>query len=345
MRYPAPHGRRMLALAVGAALLAGTACGGGGDDGDEAASAWSFTDDRGATVTLDARPERIVMFEDAAASLMDLGVRPVGVQYLNGIGGNQLFEGVDLAGVEAVGETCEAVNVEAVAALQPDLLVYSLWGEEVFCLTPEQVVLLEEIAPLVGIQAVGESYAIRDRYLELAGHLGADLGSDELAAKRERFEAAEARLRDVVEARPEISVIPVSIAPDWAGVAEPAGYPDLVSLRDRFGVRFVGPFDPGAPSTETYWQELSAETIADHRGDVILMDAKNEAAMEDKLASYPLWAALPEVAAGQVVPWFVPASFSYTRDAKAMEALADAIEGAVDHVEEPRGALRPQGPR
>lgn len=327
--------RTMIAAAAALALLA--ACGDDDEGGTDVAggtTTWEFTDDAGEVISLDARPERVVMFEDVAASMIDLGVRPAGIHYINGVDGNRLFEGVDLDGVETVGSECENLNVEALAALRPDLIVYMRWGTETFCLTPEQVALAEDVAPLVQIQAVGESDAIRDRYIDLAEALGADTDAPEQVAKRERFEAASERLAAVVAAHPEISVIPVSIAPDWAGVAEPSAFPDLVTLRDRYGVRFTGPFDPDAPSTDTYWQEVSAETIADHRGDVLLMDAKNETPMADKLAAYPLWAQLPEVQAGQVVPWWVPGSFSYTRDAEALEALADAIENAEDHVPE-----------
>lgn len=280
-------------------------------------------------------PERVVMFEDAAASLMDLGIDPVGIHYINGVDGNRLFEGVDLSDVATVGDVCESVNLEALAAAEPDLIVYMAWAGEAFCLTPEQVPLVAEIAPLVLIEGgVGESDAIRERYLELAEALGADLDSDEITQKREDFEAAEDRLASVVEARPEISVIAASIAPDWAGYAEPSAYPDLVTLRDRFGVRFTGPFDPDAASTDTYWEEVSAETIADHRGDVIMMDAKNETAQSDRLAAFPTWAALPEVKAGQLVDWWVPGSYAYTRDTEALLALADAIEDANDLVDD-----------
>jgi iron complex transport system substrate-binding protein len=320
------------------ALVVVIAVAGCGDDGsgatNDASAAWTFTDDAGETVSLDTAPERVVMFEDVAASMIDLGVTPDGIHYIDGVDGNRLFDDVDLDGVETVGSECENLNVEALTALQPDLIVYMLWGEETFCLTPEQVELAEDVAPLVQIQAVGESDAIRGRYLELAEALGADLDSAEQVAKRERFEVASERLADAVAARPEISVIAASIAPEWAGVAEPAAYPDLITLRDRYGVRFTGPFDPDAASTDTYWEELSAETIADFRGDVILMDVKNETPLPDQLDAYPLWAALPEVQAEQIVPWWVPGSFSYTRDAEFMEDLAAAIERADDVVDD-----------
>jgi iron complex transport system substrate-binding protein len=326
--------RRPAVLLAAIGLLA--AC---GDDDDERTaaepeSAWAFTDDAGEVVTLEAMPKRIVMFEDVAASMIDLGIKPDGIHYINGVEGNRLFEEVDLAGVETVGAECENLNIEALTALQPDLIVYMLWGEETFCLTPEQVQLAEEVAPLLQIQAVGESDAIRGRYIDLAEALGADLDADEQVAKRERFDEAADRLARAVAEHPEISVIPVSIAPDWAGVAEPSAYPDLLTLRDRYGVRFTGPFDPDAASTDTYWQEVSAETIADFRGDVILMDAKNETPLADKLAAYPLWASLPEVQAEQIVDWWVPGSFSHTRDAEFMEDLAAAIETAEDVVDD-----------
>jgi iron complex transport system substrate-binding protein len=324
--------RTWAVLLVVVSLLA--AC---GDDststeGDAKDAAWTFRDDADEEIRLDAAPERIVMFEDVAASMIDLDVEPAGIHYINGVDGNALFEDVDLDGVETVGTECEKLNVEALAALEPDLIVYMLWGEETFCLTPEQVELAEDVAPVLQIQAVGESNEIRARYIELAEALGADLDSPEQVEKRERFEAAEERLKAAVAARPEISVIPMSLAPDYAGIAEPSAYPDLITLRDDFGVRFTGPFDPAAESTDTYWEEMSAETIAEHRGDVIMMDAKNETPLQEKREAYPLWAGLPEVQAEQVVPWWVPGSFSYTRDAEALETLAEAIETAVDHV-------------
>ena len=40
---------------------------------------WSFTDDKGVTVTLDAMPERLLIDVNAAAPLWDFGIRPVAV--------------------------------------------------------------------------------------------------------------------------------------------------------------------------------------------------------------------------------------------------------------------------
>jgi len=302
---------------------------------DDAGAPWTFVDDMGTTVETPERPERIVMFEDVAASLMDFGVRPVGIHYIQD-DGNTLFDGLDLDGIESVGANCETINVEAVAALEPDLIVYMNWGETddaAFCLESNQRRQLEEFAPVLQMRAEGSADEILARYAELAEALGADLESADVVAKREGYEAASERLATAIAERPEISIIPLSVSPDYFGIAEPTGFADLVTLQDRYGVEFVGPFDPDE-FTATYWQEYSAELATTFRGDVILMDAKNATPLDAKLDAFPLWAALPEVAAGQIVPWFVPGSFSYTRDAAFMDSLAGAIETAEDFVPE-----------
>lgn len=76
---------RVLAVsAIPVLLLAGC-----GDDETASPSAaapnsgsgsdWTFTDDRGVEVALSEPPDRIVAYENAAAALIPLGVRPVGV--------------------------------------------------------------------------------------------------------------------------------------------------------------------------------------------------------------------------------------------------------------------------
>lgn len=327
---------RHIHVAVLAGTLAVLPAGAGASTTPAAAVGFSFTDDSGVTIELDSLPERIVMFEDVAASLMDLGVRPIALDYLNP--DNQLLDDFDLEGIEPVSSGCLEQNLEAVAALEPDLFVYMNWGDsdgtgDLFCLDEAVRDELEKFAPVVVIDAEGAADEILARYVELAEALGADLDAPEIVAKRGRYEAAADRLRAAIESRPEISVLPASISPDWAGVAEIGGFADLVTLRDSFGVQFVSPF-PIDEYTATYWQEYTAETLPEIRGDVVLIDSKNSAPMEEKLAAFPLWAALPEIEAGQIVEWWVPGSFSYTRDAEFMENLAVAIEDAEDFVTE-----------
>ena len=69
----------VVALLVSSGLAA---CGGDDDDGAAATTddaAWTFVDDRGTEIALDAPPERIVAYENAAGTLIPLGITPVGV--------------------------------------------------------------------------------------------------------------------------------------------------------------------------------------------------------------------------------------------------------------------------
>lgn len=340
MNSPNPC-RSALAAALLALALMAAAC--GGDDGggeaeavaglDVPAGPWSFESSSGDVIELDETPQRLVMFEDVAASLMDLGVGPIGIHHIQGRDGNRLFDGMDLDGIAVTGEICDEVNIEAAAQLQPDLFIYMTWGGTGFCLDDQHKELLEEIAPVLQIEAMGDASEIRRIYVDLAESLGVDPDDPEIAAKRQRFEEATAALEDALEARPEISVIAMSVDSEGAGIAEPAGFADLVALRDHFGVDFEGPFDDHE-FTETYWEFYSPETSTTFRADVILMDSKNETPLADKVDGNPLWGALPEVEAEQIVPWFVPGSFSYTRDAEFMEALAAEILDAEDFVDE-----------
>lgn len=296
------------------------------------ATPWAFTDDLDVTVELPDRPERIVMFEEVAASLMDFGIQPVGIHYIDDTEGSRLLKRFDLGTVTPVATSCSGVNVEAAAALDPDLFIYMDWGDgpdAAFCLDAAELQQLEAIAPVVRLRAEGDADTIRARYEELATALGAP-GDAELGAKRERYDAAATALAAALAARPEISVLPLSLGPTWAGVAESGGFADLTTLAERYGIDFAGPFE-GA-FTGAYWSELSAETVTEFRGDVILLDARNLTSRADLAATYPLWAELPEVRAGQIVDWMVPGSFNYTRDAEFLEALTAAIESATDLV-------------
>src|SRR5262245_47810563 len=110
-----PHPSRRSLLAAGGALGAGvllTACGddsGGssGNGGNGGAGSFRFTDDRGETVALAGRPERIVAFIGSAAVLADYGLACAGVfGPTRGEGGEPDAQAgeVDLDGVTVLGQ-------------------------------------------------------------------------------------------------------------------------------------------------------------------------------------------------------------------------------------------------
>jgi iron complex transport system substrate-binding protein len=84
---------------------------------------WKFTDDRGVEVSLDAPPQHIVAHEYALAALWDYGVRPIGTYGSVAMDDQPIFADLDLGDIESVGEVWGEVNLEALAALQPDLII------------------------------------------------------------------------------------------------------------------------------------------------------------------------------------------------------------------------------
>lgn len=101
--------RGFLASATATALL--TACSGTPAGTDRTGTAeWRFTDDRGVTVTRPSRPARIVTNDQAGAALASLGVRPIGMFGSAPMAQNPLLEGVDLAGIESIGEVYGEIN-------------------------------------------------------------------------------------------------------------------------------------------------------------------------------------------------------------------------------------------
>lgn len=93
------------------------------------AGPWSHTDGAGTTITLDTIPVRIIASQDAAAALIPLGIRPVGIYAFGAVSEAKTLEGLDLTGIEIIGESWGEVSIEKAAALQPDLIVDEFWPE------------------------------------------------------------------------------------------------------------------------------------------------------------------------------------------------------------------------
>jgi iron complex transport system substrate-binding protein len=75
-------------------------------------------------------PTRIIAQEDAAAALWSFGIRPIATYGYQPLSENPQFEGVDVSGVDTVGEAFGEINIEKIPALDPDLIVTSLWPSE-----------------------------------------------------------------------------------------------------------------------------------------------------------------------------------------------------------------------
>ncbi|MGY1811433.1 ABC transporter substrate-binding protein [Blastococcus sp. SYSU D00820] len=319
--------RRLTGAAVAlAALLTASACSddaGSGSGSGNAASGdggWSFTDDMGTTVELDAAPTRVAGLNDVTASLWNYGIAPVATFGQTSSADDVAFEGRDLGDVSIVGETYGQIDLEQLAAADPDVIVTSVYpqGGELDPELPlygfeslEQQEQVAEIAPIIAIAYQGSAADVIDRVVELAEALGAD--EDLISAGREQFDAASATLTEA--AAGGVTVLPVyaTAAEGW-NMAKAPDDPAL-ALYQELGVQFV---DPGGDGY--FWEVVGWEEITNYPSDVILYSLRGGETPEE-MAEQPTFTLLPAVQAGQTYPWKY-VGMDYVAQAAYMEELA-----------------------
>ncbi len=307
------------------------ACGSGGNsDGSSSGAGWTYTDGSGNKTTLDSVPKRIVAHANSAAALMSLGIRPVGIYADQPVDEDLGLKNLDLDGIEIVGEEWGTINVEAVAALKPDLIVAEWWPLEKAYSGLEEGTnaaskRLKDVAPIAGpAQGPSIHQMIRD-YEELAESLGADLDSGEVKANKTRFEAALARFKGAVRAKPDLSVLAVS--PDTEGlyVAVPEHAAELSDFIE-WGMKVVVPDKPDEGFE--YWETLSWENAGKYQGDLLIIDERSYPSNLEDAKKRPTWAFVKAAAEDATAIW--PAFWvrSYSDYGMALDRLSDAIETA-----------------
>ncbi|NEK59561.1 ABC transporter substrate-binding protein [Geodermatophilus sabuli] len=302
-----PHRLIGASLTVAALLGAAGCAGDGSDSATPAASGaggWEFTDDLGSTVELDEVPRRVAGLNDVMASLWNYGIEPVATFGQTSAADDVAFDGRDLADLAIVGESYGQIDLEQLAAADPDVIVTSvyptdssgaldatqpLYGFE----SIEQQEQVARIAPVVAIAYRGSAADVIDRTVELAGSLGAD--ADLVDSARADFDAAAAALTEA--AASGVTVLPVYATASegwWMGKA-----PDDPSLRlyQDLGVRFV---DPGGDGY--FWESVGWEDVTEYPSDVLLYSLRGGETPE-QMSAQPTYGLLPAVEAGQVHPW------------------------------------------
>jgi iron complex transport system substrate-binding protein len=309
--------------------------------GSPAASGpWSFVDDRPIEVSLDTVPQRIVAYETGAAGLMGYGNDSVvGIFGSAPMDQNPFLSGLDLTGIQDVGSVYGEVNFEAIAALDPDLIVTTAYidertGEDASNIQLGGIVgkqdreLLESIAPIVGIDELLPASAFIERWGDLASSLGADLTDPEVGAGKERFDAAVSAFRAALADNPGLTVMAVYAGSDALYVAQPVPreFQDLPEWRD-WGMNIVDP-----KSDDQYFELLSWEEADRYPADVILIDSRPGSGTAEDAASYsPTWSALPAVKADQLYEWKPYVSTSiWDTYATEIENLTEVIKNAQD---------------
>lgn len=290
--------------------------------------AWSFTDDRGVTITLPKRPERVVPYIPIAASLWDFGVRPVGVfgTTVRPDGTREVMSGdVNFDTVVSLDEQYGEMDLEALVTLKPDLILFDIYGEfDLWGLPADAVAQVEAIAPIAGISFINRPVTETiGRIEELAVALGTDLDTPDVVAARERFDAAGEAVRSACADKAGLTSLFTAGWTDNFYIANPVIWTDLIYFSE-LGLDIVAPM---IADTEL-WETLSWEQANTYPVDLILNDARSAALTPEQLAEYPTWNAQPAVEAGQVGEWYTEFVPSYKGFAGVLESLAEAVGNA-----------------
>ena len=278
-----------LAAAAMAASLVLTSCG----SGDATTDGPTRTVRHAMGVTkVPEKPERIVVLDtDKYDSLAALGFTPVGAALASQATGMPKYLGEEFAKVKPVGTTQEP-DIEAIAALKPDLILGSKFRQEKYYAE------LAKIAPTVFTEKVGVTW--KENFLLDAEAVG------KKAEGQQKLQAYEKRAKELGKSLGDPADIKVSVIrfmPDEIRQYGPDSFSGIV-LRD------VGVGRPKPQLLEgkddRRMAPLSPERIADADGDIIFVAAYGEKAAEEqrKVMAGPLWQKLSAVKAGNahVVP-------------------------------------------
>lgn len=294
------------------------------------AQGWSYVDGAGQEVALDAVPTRIVAHANSAAALIPLGIRPVGLYADGPVAEDNSLRGLDLTGIEIIGEAWGEIDIERLAALQPDIIIAEYWPLEDAYSGMESsggtdADLVRRIAPVAG-PAQGESLVgLLEDYESLAVALGADLSAPQVAEDRAAFEAARDAFSAAVAAKPWLTTLAVSAGDDSLYVAAVEGASELSDFAD-WGLSIVS---PEVADDRGYWETLSWENANKYAVDLVIVDDRYGTTVLDTAAAQPTWTSITAVAAGQVGDW--PAFWirnwrSYGEQLTELTALIDAAE-------------------
>lgn len=333
--------RRTAAVLVTGLLALGTLAACSGSEAPPTASAgskstvtapagrWSFTDDRGKEVTLDHAPEIIAADAATAGGLWEYGIDVNGGVF----GQVELADGTKSPAIglaspddfDSVGDATQ-INIEALAAEKPDVIVGAMWDDRQFYgIDPEQLDEVEQIAPVIGIRVddrpVTEPLA---RVAELAESLGAD-PDGEIADAKEAFGAASKAFTAANEAKPDLLVAAVSGSPTEMYVAYPPKWPDLSYYQD-LGMNLVEPKDH--PTAGGFWETLSWEQAGRYPVDLVLADGRGGSLETIKEQIPAVALSMPALEADQIVVWPAVHAYGYGNFAEILGTLTKAVDAA-----------------
>lgn len=233
------------------------------------------------TTEIPARPERVVVLDTGELdSVLSLGITPVGMVTTEGASPVPTYLEDRVRGVEPVGTILE-VNLEAIAALEPDLILGNQNKAEK--LYPQ----LSEIAPTV--LSIRPGYPWKENFMLMSEALGMENEATEIMNS---YADSVEQLRESVPGDPTVSL--VRFMPDRLR---------LYADKSLIGVilQDAGLARPQNQQLDDLAVEISPENISEADGSVIFYssygspDATGESAVVDSAG----WKALPAVAEGK----------------------------------------------
>jgi iron complex transport system substrate-binding protein len=305
-----------------AGVLGLAACSSG--SAPSSAGGWSWTDDRGVRVKLATRPTRIAFLTDTAgAALWAAGLHPVAAT--NSGQGIVTAVGMPKTGITQIYSADDGVNLEALAAARPDLLVDSVQADGMLQVQSANS-KVSQIAPVAGVNVYNPVQQIAGTADTLTRAVGRTL--DDTAAKA-RYTAASARLKSAVAANPKLRVgFVFDIDSSTIGVMNPATWPVLKTVKE-LGLELVT-VPSGASNTYSYpvsWEEVPSLPV-----DFLVW------AVSDPLPANPLWKEVPGVHDGQYWKPDIASWYAYT-----WANFASLLDGLATHVAAAKAGVGPSG--
>jgi iron complex transport system substrate-binding protein len=294
---------------------------------------WTYIDGGGKTVTLADVPKRIVAHAKVAAGLIPLGIRPIGIYVDGPVKDDPSLRGLDLTGIEILGEAWGEIDIEKLAAVAPDIIIAEYWPLEKAYSGMEanaaNGTLIEQIAPVAGPAQGNSTVALIEDYEKLATLLGSDLGNPQIAADKARFETAKAAFQDAVAAKPGLTALAVWAGPDSLYVASAAGASEL----SDFVSWGFGLISPEIADDRGYWETLSWENADKYQPDLILVDDRAGPGTRAAAEAQPTWRTIRAAAKGQVGDW--PAF--WMRNYKVYAEQLDELTATINATDETVG--------
>lgn len=303
----------------------------GGAEGQTAPEGpFAYEDGRGHTVELEQTPTNVVAQSSVAAALWDAGYQVDGVYgELAEVDGELNFQAgnIDLSQVELYGETYGELDVEQLLVSAPELVIdYTFDGKNLWYIPGKQGKTVAEGTETLAIDGnYTDTDTAIESFVDLAGALGADTGSEDLQDDKEAYEAALEEI-GTISGESDLQVAFVSADADAASfyIANQDFFPEMGTLAEA-GLDIVAP-RTGKPM---HFHAISPEQLPDYAdADVILFDARTYGLLSDKLESIDTWTSLPAVEAGQVYEWYAAAPYSYEQYAGIYQEIADELAEA-----------------